>query len=89
LDNRIENLRDCSHGENQRNAKPRGGASKFKGVYKAKCGKKWGARIKHDGATMHLGTFSEEENAARAYDAAAKKYHGEFCSTNERFGLYK
>lgn len=88
LDNRSENLRDASHAENQRNASPRGGKSKFKGVYEAKCKNKWGARIKVNGKTIHLGTYKNEIEAAMAYDEKAKELHGAFCSTNSALGLY-
>ncbi|MGP9790672.1 HNH endonuclease [Roseinatronobacter sp. NSM] len=88
MDNRQCNLRINEGSGNWRNTKPRGGASKFKGVYVAKCKSKWGSRIKVNKKTIHLGTYENEVDAAKAYDIAAKKYHGAFCSTNEALGLY-
>ena len=66
---------------------PRGGASRFKGVYSARGGK-WGSRIKVHKKTLHLGTYSSEDDAAKAYDLAAVDLHGEYAKTNEQLGLY-
>jgi hypothetical protein len=83
LDNRSVNLRACSRSENLRNRREyRGGTSTFKGVYWDKRDKKWVARIKKDGERYLLGRFCDEIQAARAYNAAAKKYHGEFARVN-------
>ncbi len=35
-----------------------------------------------NGATIQLGYFSEEMDAARAYDVAATKFHGEYARIN-------
>jgi len=35
-----------------------------------------------DGKREYLGYFTSEEEAAKAYDEAVKKYHGEFASLN-------
>lgn len=86
-DNRIVNLRDSSHAENQRNMMPRGGASRFKGVYVSRGGR-WGSRIKRNKKTVHLGTHDTEVQAAMAYDRAAVQMHGEFARTNQQLGLY-
>eukprot|EP01045_Picozoa_sp_COSAG04_P001434 COSAG04_NODE_48_length_31217_cov_204.046758_15_plen_1201_part_00 len=51
-------------------------ASSFVGVYKAKAGK-WKASIEHEGKRQHLGTFGDEEAAARAFDAAARRLRGD------------
>jgi hypothetical protein len=75
-DNRLCNLREATRSQNQRNRKPRGGASKYKGVYKK--GNYWASAICFNGAQLHLGTFKNELDAYAAYCAASKKHHGEY-----------
>ena len=85
-DNRIENLRSVDLTANARSARRHKGVSNYKGVYAAKGGR-WGARIKANSRTLHLGTFDCEAVAAFAYDLAARKFHGDFAITNECLGL--
>lgn len=85
LDNRRENLRIVTNRQNQQafRRKVPGTSSKFRGVYWNKRDQKWCAQIKPDGAKqIHLGYFDVEEDAARAYDAAARAYFGEFAQPN-------
>lgn len=82
LDNRRENLRVCTRSENQRNMRPRGGYSQYKGVTLFKRDAKWVARIWFDGKKIYLGKFDDEKAAAMAYDSAATNFFGPFARTN-------
>jgi len=83
LNNRKINLRLCTFAENCRNLRSsRHKTSRYKGVCWNKRNKKWAAAIKCNNKTYHLGYFKDEIEAAKAYDGAAKKYHGRFASCN-------
>lgn len=56
------------------------GRSGYRGVHRR--GRGWGAIIKIDGRQRWLGTFSIPEEAARAYDAAAREHHGDCADLN-------
>jgi len=81
LDNQRSNIRLATHAQNMANRKP-WGTSKYLGVYWEKHRSKWRAQIRKSGKGKKLGIFKEEEDAARAYDVAAKKYHKEFANLN-------
>ena len=80
LDNRRANLRVGTQSQNLGNMRPRGGASKYKGV--SRSDGKWMARIQVAGKRKNLGRFATEEDAARAYDEAALAAWGEFALLN-------
>lgn len=56
--------------------------SRFRGVSWHQRNAKWQAQIHVDSRTVHLGVWADEEQAARAYDAAARQHHGEFGRYN-------
>ena len=56
--------------------------SKYRGVCWHKQNNKWRAQVTVAGKTHHLGTFSDEADAARAFDTAVIKYRGEGAETN-------
>lgn len=84
LDNRKENLRQCTQQQNNANAQKRSGtSSKFKGVSFNKDKNKWEAKICVNYKTIHLGRHNVEEDAARAYNEAAREHFKEFAQLNE------
>lgn len=85
FDNRRENLRLVTPQQNSANQSIRAdrGSSRFKGVYWAKKANKWAACIKKNYHTIGLGAFSDELDAARAYNEAATRIFGEFARLNE------
>ena len=84
LDNRKCNLRFCTQMGNNRNARCRTPkSSKFKGVcVQNRIKKPWQASITVDYKQRWLGSYATQEEAAKAYDAAARKYYGEFACPN-------
>lgn len=79
LDNRRANLRFCTLAENVRNQKPHKGKG-LKGI-KVRRGS-ISAQICVDRKSIYLGVFPTEAAAAKAYDEAAREYHGEFARLN-------
>jgi hypothetical protein len=82
LDNRRDNLRLATRSQNKRNGiKLEGTSSIYKGVSWRKNLGKWQAIIYLPKLT-YLGSFNDEIEAARAYDAAAREHFGEFARLN-------
>ena len=82
---RAANLRQASSTQNSLNSAPRAGAkSQFKGVTlsRSRIARPWVARCSVGGVVRNLGGFATEEEAARAYDAAASVMHGPFARLN-------
>lgn len=87
--NRIDNLRLCTHNQNQHNQGIRAtNKSGYKGVSFMKSINKWHAQICCNSKVMHLGSYEHKEDAAHAYDKAALEFHGEFAWTNFPKTLY-
>lgn len=87
LDNRKSKLRLCNQHNNQGNRRRRNSnnTSGYRGVQYSKDAwrkSKWKAVIKVNYKSMHLGYFKTQEEAAKAYNEAAKKHFGDFAVLN-------
>ena len=83
LDNRRSNLRSATKQQNTFNQKARGGTSKYKGVCREEKSNSWRAYITHNGRRISLGRHQTEEDAATAYNLAARKLFGDFARAND------
>lgn len=83
LNNQKSNLRLATRMENSRNVSKRSNnTTGYKGVYLDKNMNKFRSRIVVNKKEVFLGYFDVAEDAARAYDAAARQYFGDFARTN-------
>lgn len=83
LNNRRDNLRPATKSQNQANQpKCRKSSSRFKGVFYRRDNGKWRSILGLNGRLVHLGQFDCEEDAALAYNGAAKLFFGEFARLN-------
>ncbi len=72
LNNRKYNLRFVTHQQNVMN-------KKIKGYYWYKAYNKWSTKICINGKEIHLGYFTDEQDAIKARREAEQKYFGEFA----------
>lgn len=83
LNNRRENLRPATRTQNNANQRlRRDSSSGFKGVTWHKRADRWEAQIKSGRRKIYLGLFDSIEEAAHAYDVAARELFGEFAHLN-------
>jgi hypothetical protein len=85
LNNCKSNLRICTNSENLRNSDKRkdGLTSKYKGVCFDKSRNNFMSQIQFNKKHYSLGRYTNEEDAAIAYNNAAVKYFGEFAKLNK------
>lgn len=74
-----DNLRVATYSQNAAN-RPTTADRAWKGIYPH--GNRWKARIKLEGQNVYLGSFQTSQEAAYAYDVAAKRLFGEFAKLN-------
>ena len=82
LDNRESNLRPATRSQNAMNQPKRLGTSRFKGVSWHRKSGKWLCQIVKDRKIYVLGYFTDEIEAACAYDRKAVELFGEFARLN-------
>jgi len=84
LDNRKSNLRICTQAQNNQNRKiSKLNKSGYNGVSWSIRNKKWVAQIACENKKIHIGYYIDPIDAAKAFNNAAQKYHGEFAKLNE------
>ncbi len=84
LNNQRFNLRPVTHAQNSANRLKQHApaSSRYKGVTWHAQRAHWRANIRVNGKLRHLGSFTSEEDAARAYDIAALTAWGEHACLN-------
>jgi hypothetical protein len=84
LDNRKCNLREVTRNQNAQNRSTNKQKSytRYKGVFWDKHRNKWRVIIQKDNKQIFLGRFTNEIDAARAYDIKAKEIFGEYAKLN-------
>ena len=84
LDNHKWNLRICTYSDNNKNRNiAKNNLSGYKGVSYINQLNKYKAQIGINKKTIYLGLFIDPIDAARAYNEAAIKFHGEFANLNK------
>lgn len=80
LNNRISNLREASHGNNQQNkGRQINNTSGHKGVSWSRAHKSWQASIMNAGESVWLGRYKILDDAVKVVADARNRLHGEFA----------
>lgn len=82
LNNQRYNLRVANNIQNNANSIHKKSKYKYRGVRWNIKNEKWTAQISYNFKTLYLGSFTNEEDAALAYNKKALELHGEFAKLN-------
>lgn len=84
LDCRKSNLRIATHAQNRHNSRvTKRSRSGLKGVWYTPSRHGWRSAIMANGKRISIGIFKSAYEAAKAYNNAAKRLHGDFAKLNE------
>ena len=84
LNNQRNNIRPCTHGQNQCNSDIRvDNTSGHRGLTWIERYGWWQVYIGVGGKYKYLGVYKDKKDAALAYNKAALEYHGEFAALND------
>lgn len=87
-DNRIANLREANHVDNQRNRPiPKNNTSGIKGVWWDKKTNKWCAAVRVNGKRRYIGYFTDIAEAEQETIKFREQYHGEFANHGAFSGI--
>lgn len=80
LNNAIANLREATNAQNNWNKRKQvNNKSGFKGVSWSSTAGKWWAQINREGRHYNLGYYDCPAEAAKAYQSAAERIHGDYA----------
>lgn len=83
LDNRRANLRMSDRSLNSANREMQcNNSTGYRGVYPSRNKRRWRVAIGFYGENIHLGVYDTPEEAARVYDAAARRLRPDFAMLN-------
>lgn len=83
LNNQKENIRLCTHAENQQNKQTqKNNTSGYIGVQWSEDKKRWVVYLTVNKKQKYFGSFRDKVEAAKAHDKATLKYRGEFAFLN-------
>jgi hypothetical protein len=81
LDNSRCNIRRATSSQNKANKHHRIKTT-YRGVYPTRYPGQWKAQTKSNGKNVHLGVFTNPEDAAKAYDEFARQSWGSYAQVN-------